>query len=144
MEPSPRMVPSFSQPDPAAPLLLLVEDIPLNQKVAVRMLERLGYRVEVVSSGQACIERVRQQQFEAVLMDWHMPDMDGLETTRCLRSLEQEQLVSPLPIIAMTANAMVGDREKCLAAGMDDYVAKPIDKAELRSVLERWVRRPSA
>ncbi|MFM7202793.1 MAG: ATP-binding protein [Myxococcota bacterium] len=138
MEPIREVIPP---PAPFGPLLLLVEDIPLNQKVAVRLLEKLGYQVEVASSGQACLDCVQRKDYAAILMDWHMPDMDGLETTQALRAREiQAATPHRMPIIAMTANAMVGDRERCLEAGMDDYVAKPIDKSELRRVLERWVR----
>jgi two-component system, sensor histidine kinase and response regulator len=110
--------------------ILLAEDNAVNQKVAVRILERLGHKVEVAENGKEALKRLESQSFDIVLMDVQMPEMNGFEATACIRSLEK-RTGAPLPIIAMTANAMKGDRERCLAAGMDGYVSKPITILEL-------------
>ncbi len=124
-----------------APTILVVEDNAINQKVATAVLRRLGYRSEVVEDGRQALERLRQGgAFALVLMDWHMPNMNGCEATERIRALDGE--VARVPIVAMTARAMSGDREKCLAAGMDDYLTKPIRKEQLRRVLERWAPLP--
>jgi CheY-like chemotaxis protein len=125
--------------------LLLAEDNPVNKRVATRMLERLGYRVEVVENGSQALALLTQQSFDLVLMDCQMPEMDGFETTRAIRLREANG--QRTPIVAMTANAMQGDRERCLEAGMDDYIAKPVVMKNLEEVLERWMSRargPSA
>ena len=114
--------------------LLLAEDNRVNQKVAVRLLERGGYAVDVVDNGQLAVEAFAQGQFDAVLMDVQMPVMDGLEASAAIRELDQGESV---PIIAITAHAMKGDRERILAAGLDDYIAKPIRAETLYAVLER-------
>lgn len=122
---------------PAGPplQLLIVEDNPVNQKVALLMLRRLGHTAEVVDCGQAAIAAVRARRFDAVLMDVEMPDMDGLATTRAIRTLSE--LPEQPWIIALTANALAGDREMCAAASMDDYLAKPIELARLADALQR-------
>ena len=104
--------------------ILLAEDNTTNQKLALRLLERLGYRAEVAANGLEVLEALHRQEYDVVLMDVQMPEMDGLEATRRIR-LELPERRQPY-IIAMTANAMQGDREICLAAGMDEYVSKPI------------------
>jgi CheY-like chemotaxis protein len=119
--------------------ILLAEDNPVNQKVAVRMLERLGCRVDVAGNGLEAVDAVQRQPYDVVLMDLQMPEMDGLSATRAIRtSLPREQ--QPL-IVAVTAEALVGDREKCLAAGMDDYLSKPLHREELSLVLAQYARR---
>jgi two-component system, sensor histidine kinase and response regulator len=118
--------------------LLVVDDNVVNQEVAVQMLEHEGHRVDVAANGKDAIEAVARVRYAAVLMDCQMPTMDGFEVTRAIRSLEGDDRRTP--IIAMTAGAMVGDREQCLAAGMDDYVAKPVRQAELVAVVSRWTR----
>ena len=120
--------------------ILLVEDNPINQMVAKKMLEKLGLKSELAANGIEALEFLKQDTFDAVLMDCQMPEMDGFEATRLWR--EQEVLLDSvhLPIIAMTANVMEGDRERCLACGMDDYLGKPVRQAELGVVLQRWIK----
>jgi PAS domain S-box-containing protein len=116
--------------------VLLAEDNLVNQKVAVRFLEKKGHTVVVAESGKKALDAWRSQPFDLILMDVQMPEMDGFEATASIR--EQEKSVAKhVPIIAMTAHAMVGDRERCLAAGMDDYVSKPINAADLFAAIER-------
>jgi signal transduction histidine kinase/ligand-binding sensor domain-containing protein/CheY-like chemotaxis protein len=115
--------------------IVLAEDNVINQKVAARMLERMGYRIDVVVNGQEVIESLRRQTYDVILMDVQMPVLDGLAATRLIG---QEWPADRRPrIIAITANALQGDRENCLAAGMDDYIAKPIRAASLESALKR-------
>ena len=129
-------------PTPAGSLcgrVLLVEDNPVNQKVAQTMLGRLGLTVDIADNGEAALARSAEHQYAAILMDVQMPVMDGLTATRALRRREAEQQGPRVPIIAMTANAMSSDRDACLAAGMDDYLAKPFNGGQIRDVLARWV-----
>jgi GAF domain-containing protein/CheY-like chemotaxis protein len=114
--------------------ILLAEDNLVNQKLALRLLAQLSYEAAVAGDGLAAIEAVEHGEFDVVLMDVQMPELDGLEATRRIRARWPER---PLRIVAMTANAMAGDREACLAAGMDDYISKPIRPSELASALER-------
>ncbi|WP_040261404.1 response regulator [Pseudomonas massiliensis] len=116
--------------------VLLVEDNPVNQTVIEAMLRSLGYEVSVVGDGAQAVDRVRDQTFDAVLMDCRLPVVDGYESTRRIRRLPERH---GLPIIALTANALLGDREACLEAGMDDYLAKPFKRTDLQQLLQRWL-----
>jgi signal transduction histidine kinase/CheY-like chemotaxis protein/HPt (histidine-containing phosphotransfer) domain-containing protein len=148
--------------------ILVVEDNIVNQKLAVRMAEKLGYQPDVVGNGEEALAALARLRYAAILMDCQMPIMDGFEATKAIRERESAGLgarglrqgdevdTSPLPlapslsptfhipIIAVTANAMQGDRERCLAAGMNDYLAKPVKLDALRAVLQRWVATPAA
>ena len=123
-------------PDGQQPMrILLAENNVVNQMVALRFLERLGYRADVAANGIEVIEAVRQVQYDVILMDMQMPEMDGIEATR---HLVTDTSARPRPyIIALTANAMQSDRERCLEAGMDDYLSKPVRSPELRAALDR-------
>ncbi len=116
--------------------VLVVDDSAVNLTLAVSQLERLGYEAETASSGAQALELLSVEKFDVVLMDWHMPGLDGLETTRRYRRSEVSD--RELPIIAMTASAMSGDRERCLAAGMSDYLSKPVSKNDLAAMVGRW------
>ncbi|KZT15993.1 hypothetical protein A1D30_10700 [Acidovorax sp. GW101-3H11] len=116
--------------------VLLVEDNPLNQQVGAELLAETGLAVDVAGNGRVGVEMAQRQHYDLVLMDMQMPEMDGLEATRCLRALPA---LASLPIVAMTANALAEDRARCQAAGMDDFVAKPIEPASLWRVLRRFL-----
>ena len=139
--------------------ILVVEDNSVNQRMAIRMLERLGYRADAVGNGFEAVDAITHIPYTAVFMDCQMPEMDGFEATRRIRQLEagsgprdeesglnaQPSASHPrlrhIPIIAMTANALEGDRERCLAAGMNDYLPKPVKSEDLRAVLQRVFQR---
>jgi two-component system, sensor histidine kinase and response regulator len=116
--------------------VLLAEDNQVNQTVAVRLMEKRGYKVVVVNNGKQAVERWEQEMFDLVLMDVQMPEMNGFEATAAIRARETEQS-GHIPIIAMTAHAMKGDQDRCLAAGMDGYTAKPIRVKEFFETIER-------
>jgi PAS domain S-box-containing protein len=121
------------------PRTLVVEDNAVNQKVAVRMLERLGLRADVAANGREAVEMCRLVPYELIFMDCQMPEMDGFAAAREIRLMESQGLYS-VTIIAMTAEAMAGTREECLAAGMDDYIAKPVKFDHLREAVKSWAR----
>ncbi len=136
-------------PLPATPLpgtspvrrVLLVEDHGVNEYIAVKMLEKLGCAVETAANGQEALDRIARDTFDLVFMDCEMPVMDGYTATRRLREREQPG-ARRLPVIALTAQAISGDRERCLAAGMDDYLSKPVSMEGLRGMLARWAPTP--
>jgi PAS domain S-box-containing protein len=120
--------------------ILVAEDSSTNQLVLLAQLEKLGYRAQAVGNGSEAVEAVRREKFDLILMDCQMPVMDGFEATRQIRRMGRPHV----PIVAITANAMVGDRERCLGEGMDDYLAKPIALEPLAGVLARWLCAPAA
>jgi signal transduction histidine kinase/CheY-like chemotaxis protein len=138
--------PDTAAESPLAGRVLLVEDNLVNQEIAVAMLRALGCEVDVADTGRAALVAVADKFYDAVLMDCNMPEMDGFEATAALRAREQAAAAggARLPIVALTANAMDGDRERCLAAGMDAYLAKPFKKEELLAVLRTWLVRTPA
>ncbi len=120
--------------------VLLVEDNAVNRQVAQRLLQLASLTHDVAENGKQALDRVADTHYDAILMDCMMPVLDGYAATRAIRKLEQDgQRAGHLPIIAMTANAMAGDREKCLAAGMDDYMSKPLNRALLEETLKKWL-----
>ena len=120
--------------------VLLVEDNPVNQKLALAVLQKRGYEVTLAANGQEAVDLWRARRYAVVLMDMQMPVMDGIEATLAIRAMEAEELRPRTPIIAMTANAMEGDRQRCLDAGMDDYIPKPIKMALLYDKLTQWAQ----
>jgi CheY-like chemotaxis protein/HPt (histidine-containing phosphotransfer) domain-containing protein len=117
--------------------LLLAEDSKINQSVAIAMLGKSGYHIDAVDNGREALDAVQARAYDLVLMDVSMPEMDGLDAARAIRDLSSD--VRRIPIIAMTAHAMESDREKCLAAGMNDYVTKPVDRLKLLDAVARWL-----
>ncbi len=136
--------PVATAPPTVAPALaariLLTEDNPVNQAVALAMLQQFGCAVEAVPNGREAVAAVLRNPFDLVLMDCMMPEMDGYAATGEIRRLQAEGKLPPIPVIAITANAIEGDRERCLAAGMDDYLAKPFKAESLLRMLERWLK----
>jgi PAS domain S-box-containing protein len=132
-----RIVPATGSADTRPARVLVAEDNPVNQKVVQRQLARLGYLVDMVTDGAEAVEAVRRVAYDAVLMDCQMPGLDGYEATRQIRAREGGG--GHLPIIALTASALPGDRERCLAAGMDEHLTKPLRMQDLGAVLDRWI-----
>ncbi|WP_051670366.1 PAS domain-containing hybrid sensor histidine kinase/response regulator [Bryobacter aggregatus] len=118
--------------------VLIAEDNVINQRVAVRMLEKLGFQSQIVDNGAKAVAAVREGLYPLILMDCQMPEMDGFQATIAIREWEAQNGLPRTPIVAMTAHAMQGDRERCLAAGMDDYLSKPISINTIESVMIRW------
>ena len=122
--------------------ILMAEDFPVNQRIASLMLKKIGYTADIVPTGKAAVEAVQKQEYDLLLMDLQMPEMDGLEATRVIRQAELAGGKNPgIYIIALTADAMAGDREKCLAAGMNDYLTKPLNLRALQSALQHFVQK---
>jgi CheY-like chemotaxis protein len=118
--------------------ILLAEDNPVNQKLALKLLEKFGYRADAVTNGKEVIKTFEKTNYDIILMDVQMPEMDGFETTSVIRDPDSKVLDHRVPIIAMTAHAMKGDEKKCLEAGMDDYLAKPINPQKLSEKIKLW------
>jgi two-component system, chemotaxis family, sensor kinase Cph1 len=116
--------------------ILLVEDLQVNQNLILQMLKHLGYQADAVDNGLQALEQLSKQTYDIVLMDCQMPVLDGYEATRQLR--QQDDPHRNVIIIGVTAHALIGDREKCLDAGMNDYLSKPIRMQDLRDLLHRW------
>jgi CheY-like chemotaxis protein/HPt (histidine-containing phosphotransfer) domain-containing protein len=146
-KPPPRS-PTNAKLDPALakrlPLrVLLCDDNVINQKVALRLLQQMGYRADLAADGVQALAALDMQPYDLIFMDVMMPEMGGLEATRLIRERQAQPsrfpfYKTPIIIVAMTANAMQGDREKCIAAGMDDYLAKPVRLEDIRAIVERW------
>jgi CheY-like chemotaxis protein len=127
---------------PFEPHVLLVEDEILSRQVAIRMLQKLGCRITCAQNGSEALLKFGAEDFDLVVMDCQMPDMDGFETTRIIRRLQEGTVRTP--IVALTAEARESDRKKCLEAGMDDHLVKPVRLQAMRQVVEYWLRRPEA
>jgi len=147
-KPAPQTAPTNSKLDPKLasrlPLrVLLCDDNVINQKVALRLLQQMGYRADLAANGVEALAALDRQPYDLIFMDVMMPEMGGLEATAAIRQRQQQRgqfpnCKSPIIIVAMTASAMQGDREKCLAAGMDDYLAKPVRLEDIRTIIEKW------
>lgn len=120
------------------PRVLVVEDSPINRELAIRALQRLGARVESVENGAQAVTAVAAERYDIVFMDLMMPVMNGLDATRAIRAAENAAARSRTPIVALTAQAIMGDRQTCLDAGMDDYMTKPFTRAQIADMLARW------
>jgi CheY-like chemotaxis protein len=116
--------------------ILLAEDNLVNQKVAERIISKLGHQLEIVTNGREAVAAAKRGGYDVILMDCQMPEMDGLSAARAIRALGGTH--SEVPIVAITANAMTGDRERCLDAGMNDYLAKPFSPDQLKEKIEKW------
>lgn len=121
-------------------LILIAEDNPVNQKVALLQLTTLGFNGHAVANGKEAVEAILSGKYDLVLMDCQMPEMDGFQATKTIRMGETHS-GGRIPIIAMTAHAMDGDRERCISAGMDDYISKPVDAKKLQKVLVKWMKK---
>jgi CheY-like chemotaxis protein len=120
---------------------LLAEDNPINQKVGVQLLSRLGFTVHIAANGVEAVRMASANKYDLILMDCQMPEMDGFKAAAAIRKAEATSY--RIPIIAATANAFAEDKERCLASGMDDYLSKPITKASLQTMLEKWLGVPA-
>jgi CheY-like chemotaxis protein len=120
--------------------ILLAEDNEINQKLALRLLQKVGYSVDVVETGRQAFDAVQKKEYRLVLMDVQMPDVDGFEATKMIRKLPGD--VSKVPIVAMTAHVMSGDRDKCIQAGMNDYLSKPLNVEEVITMVKKYVFGP--
>lgn len=128
--------PPLPETNPIKPKILLTEDNPINQEVAAIMLESIGCEVEIAENGSEAVNALASTDFDLVFMDCQMPVMDGFEATRTIRSESRQH---DIPVVALTANAMEGDRELCIASGMDDYLSKPVNQSELQQAIEKWI-----
>ena len=125
------------KPNSKSPRILLAEDNLVNQKVASKLLQNMHCMVDIAANGAEAVTMVKQFPYDLIFMDCQMPEMDGYAATRLIKEFLHDKDIS-IPIIAMTANALKGDRETCLAAGMDDYISKPIDREKLQKIIIAW------
>lgn len=121
--------------------ILVAEDNEVNQKVIRFILGKFGHLLEFANDGLEAMRKLESERYDIILMDCQMPNLDGLQTTVRIRANEAASRNARVPIVALTANAMVGDREKCLAAGMDDFLAKPFKPEEIRNKIQQWAAR---
>jgi two-component system sensor histidine kinase/response regulator len=119
--------------------VLVAEDNAVNQRLIKRMLEKLGYEVDIAADGAQAVALATVTRYDVIVMDCSMPEMDGLQATAEIRRRHQEGSLPRIPIVALTANAMTEDRDRCLAAGMDDYLSKPVSQNDLRTMLEKYL-----
>jgi signal transduction histidine kinase/ActR/RegA family two-component response regulator len=133
----------FTQAATTARRVLVVEDNVINQRVAQHMLSKMGCSVDIANNGREALTRLSEQRYELVLMDCQMPEMDGLEATMRIRDATSTVLDHAVPVVAMTANAFAEDRERCLAAGMNDFLSKPVDRKALGDIVDKWAPRPA-
>lgn len=131
------------KPDKDSVRILVAEDNMINRKLVLRILEKLGYEVDAVTTGLQAVEKAVEVCYDLILMDVQMPDMDGLDATRCIRGLDSRATAPDVPVIALTAHAIKGDREKCIEAGMDDYISKPFDQSKFAEMVVRWLSQPA-
>ena len=124
--------------------ILLAEDNEVNALIAITIMEQIGLSVKHVTDGKQAVEALQKGRYKTVLMDMHMPTMDGYEATKKIREWERQTNTTATPIIALTANALIGDREKCLASGMDDYLPKPVRQDQLKKVVSKWIKQDMA
>ncbi len=137
--PEPEIRPADEAPRFAGTRILLVEDNRVNREFALEMLHSLEADVQIAENGKIAVEKVRTQSFDIVFMDCQMPEMDGYEASGIIREMAAAGDIGTVPIVALTANAMIGDREKCLSAGMDDFITKPVKKAQIVEALTKWL-----
>jgi CheY-like chemotaxis protein len=135
-----RAAPVTPAPPTAAARLLLVEDNFVNQRVALYMLAKLGYHVDLANDGREALDRLGKERYDLVLMDCQMPEMDGFEATKLIRDPSSGVLDHDVPIVAMTANAFPEDRARSLECGMSDFLSKPVDRATLSAMIAKWLR----
>jgi CheY-like chemotaxis protein len=119
--------------------LLLAEDNAVNQQVALAILKNEGFQVTVAKNGLEAVEQYQHGNFDIILMDCHMPEMDGFEATRNIRQMQKQEGLKRIPIVALTANAMQQDRDECINAGMDDHLSKPYTRIQMRAMLDKWL-----
>src|SRR5581483_8326667 len=136
------LIPQSSDGPERAWRILVAEDDITNQKVVLAILSKLGYQVEAVGDGKQALLRLRSEPYDLLLLDCQMPELDGYRTAASVRDPKTGAANPQIPIVAMTANALNGEREKCLAAGMNDYIAKPVHPETLARTLEKWLPRP--
>jgi len=119
--------------------ILVAEDNAINQLVAKSILKKLDFQVDIAENGEQAINMLRKRNYDLIIMDCQMPEMDGYQATETIRNSKTILTKNSVPIIAMTANAMIGDREKCLSSGMNDYISKPLEPQNLLNIVEKWL-----